>query len=127
VNPAKHLWKLAGAWAVLIFVLSSIPGRSFPKYKLFSYDKVLHALVYSVLGGLCFLALRRTRPMKTSRLIVLSVLLGTVYGLSDEFHQLFVAGRSADLHDALADCIGALLGASAVAMLLTMKARARVE
>jgi VanZ family protein len=127
VNLTKHLWKLAGAWAAVIFVLSSIPGRSFPKYQVLSYDKVLHALVYSVLGGLCFLALRRTWPMKTSRLLGLSVLLATAYGLSDEFHQLFVPGRCADLHDALADCIGGLIGASAVATMLMVKGRARVE
>jgi VanZ family protein len=123
VNSAPRIWKLAAAWALLIFVLSSIPGRSFPQYQILTYDKVLHALVYSVLGALCFLAIRRTWPIKTSRLIGLSVLLATAYGLSDEFHQLFVAGRSADLHDALADAIGALVGASAVAMVQTVKAR----
>jgi VanZ family protein len=123
VNPAKHPWKLAVGWALVIFILSSIPGRSFPKYQVLSYDKVLHALVYSVLGALCFVAVRRTWPMKTSRLIGLAALLGAAYGLSDEFHQLFVPGRCADLRDALADTIGALLGATAMATVQLARAR----
>jgi VanZ family protein len=123
VNPARRTWKLAIGWAVLIFLLSSIPGRSFPQYKILSYDKVLHALVYSVLGGLCFMAVRRTWAMKTSWLIGLSVLLAVAYGLTDEFHQLFVPGRSADLHDALADGIGGLFGALVAAALPLARAR----
>ncbi len=123
MNPARRIWKLAAGWAVVIFLLSSIPGRSFPQYKILSYDKVLHALVYSVFGALCFLAVRRTWALKTSWLIGLSALLAVAYGLTDEFHQLFVPGRSADLHDALADGIGGLLGAAAAAALPAARAR----
>jgi len=123
VNPGRRIWKLAAGWAVVIFLLSSIPGRSFPQYKILSYDKVLHALVYSVFGALCFLAVRRTWALKTSWLIGLSALLAAGYGLTDEFHQLFVPGRSADLHDALADGIGGLLGAVAAAALPVPRAR----
>jgi VanZ family protein len=123
VTPTSRIWKLAAGWAVLIFVLSSIPGRSFPAYKIFSYDKVLHALVYSVLGSLCFMAVRRTWTMKTSWLIGLSGLLVAIYGLTDEFHQIFVPGRSADLHDALADAVGGLFGAAVAAALPLAKAR----
>ena len=39
-----------------------------------------------------------------------AILLATLYGVTDEFHQLFVAGRSADRYDVLADCLGASLG-----------------
>ncbi|MGB5337658.1 MAG: VanZ family protein [Gammaproteobacteria bacterium] len=31
--------------------------------------------------------------------------------MSDELHQLFVPGRSADIFDVLADAVGGLLGA----------------
>lgn len=39
-----------------------------------------------------------------------AILLATLYGVTDEFHQLFVPGRSADRYDVLADCLGASLG-----------------
>ena len=34
-----------------------------------------------------------------------------LYGLSDEYHQSFVSGRCASLEDAVADGMGALIGA----------------
>jgi VanZ family protein len=124
VSPSQRVfWKLVGGWAVVIFLLSSIPGRAFPAYKILSYDKVLHALVYSVLGALVFLAVRRTWNLKTSSLILLATVFAAGYGLTDEFHQLFVPGRSADLHDALADTVGGLLGAGIAALLPVSRAR----
>jgi VanZ family protein len=117
-----RIWKLAFGWSAFIFVLSSIPGRAFPKARILTYDKVLHALVYSVLGGLCFLAVRRTWSLKLGWLIAAATSMAILYGLTDEFHQLFVPGRSADLHDALADGIGGLIGATLAAVLSIAKA-----
>jgi VanZ family protein len=109
---ARRFWWLALAWASIIFLLSSIPGKSMPDVPGLRYDKLLHALVYSVLGGLIFLALRQRSSLPTSRVVAISAAFALAYGLTDEFHQLFVPGRSADLYDAVADGIGALLGAS---------------
>jgi VanZ family protein len=117
----RRSWFLAGAWAVTIFVLSSVPGPAMPKVEVLRYDKVLHALVYSVLGGLCFLAVRQTWTLTRGKVIAAATLCAVLYGLGDEFHQLFVPGRSADLYDALADGIGGLLGASVAAILPAAK------
>jgi VanZ family protein len=111
-------WKLAVAWALLIFGLSSIPGAAFPASKLFSYDKLAHAGVYGVLGAFFYLALPRRRGTKPSMLLLVSTAMATFYGCTDEFHQLFVPGRSADWRDIVADAFGGLLGASAAALLL---------
>ena len=92
-----------------------------PKVEVLRYDKVLHALVYSVLGGLCFLAVRQTWTLTRGRVIAAATLCALLYGLSDEFHQLFTPGRSADLYDALADGIGGLVGASVAAILPVAK------
>ena len=113
----RRSWFVALGWAIVIFGISSIPGRSMPQVEALSYDKVLHALVYSVLGGLCFAAIRQTRRVTRGQAIGLAVLAATVYGFTDEFHQLFVEGRNADLHDGVADAAGGLLGASLAAML----------
>ena len=107
------MWKLALAWAVVIFALSSIPGRSFPDVAVFRYDKVLHMLVYSVLGAFCCLAL----PVPRKYAVPCAALVAILYGLTDEFHQMFVPGRSADLHDVVADGVGGLVGAGAAALL----------
>jgi VanZ family protein len=110
----SRMWKLALLWALFIFVLSSIPGRSFPQVSILRYDKVLHAIVYAVFGGICFFALHITLPRTTA--VLIAATLAIAYGLTDEFHQLFVPGRSADLYDVVADGVGGLLGASAAAV-----------
>ncbi|MGD8768566.1 MAG: VanZ family protein, partial [Desulfobacterales bacterium] len=54
---------------------------------------------------------------KTSRIknnvklmVILSVVLSSLYGVSDEIHQYFVPFREADLLDVLADTLGGILG-----------------
>ena len=97
----------------VIFVLSSFPspdlGLSFPLK-----DKVMHMAAYGLLALLVYRACRMTWPGKLSpvQLLVISVLFASLYGLSDEFHQSFVATRQADGYDVLADFLGSLLGAA---------------
>ena len=43
----------------------------------------------------------------------------TIYGISDEMHQILVPPRTPDWHDVAADCLGALAGA----LLLTLAVR----
>jgi VanZ family protein len=40
----------------------------------------------------------------------LAMILVTVYGVLDEFHQHFVPGRSPDIYDVMSDAAGAMLG-----------------
>lgn len=119
MNRGAWFWKLAVAWALLIFGLSSIPGAAFPASKIFSYDKLAHAGVYAVLGAFCFLALRvRNATKGPGVLIAMSGVVTTLYGCTDEIHQLFVAGRSADPRDVVADAVGGFTGAFVASLLL---------
>jgi VanZ family protein len=72
-------------------------------------DKAMHAGVYAGLAGLVSLGIRRSHdrvhPVAQFLIPVLFVLL---YGISDEFHQWFVPGRSCDVADLGADMAGAL-------------------
>ena len=120
-RPARF-WIPAVLWALLIFVLSSIPGASFPPSEFLTHDKLLHAAVYAVLGAFCFLAVPRSWSQKTSVLVFYAGAMATIYGLTDEFHQLFVPGRFADLRDVLADSVGGFVGAQAASMVLAAKA-----
>jgi VanZ family protein len=113
----RRFWFLAAGWALTISLLSSIPGPKMPKVDVLRYDKVVHALVYAVLGALLFVAIRQTWTLTKARVIAIAAIGALLYGLTDEFHQLFVPGRSAELYDALADGIGGLLGASVAAIL----------
>lgn len=72
-------------------------------------DKLAHAVVYFVLAILFW---RSARHVIQSPLVLawVSVGLASLYGVSDEWHQSFVEGRSADWLDWLADTVGAGLG-----------------
>ncbi len=83
-----------------------------PRIEVLRFDKVLHAAVYSVLGGLCCLAARRTWSLDRRAVVVVGALCALLYGMTDELHQLFVPGRCADIYDVMADGIGGLIGAA---------------
>ena len=96
------------AWAVLIFIFSSLPGSTIPS-PFFSADKVFHLGVYAVLGYLVARALGyygRARRF----VMVLSVLICFLYGVSDEFHQSFVPDRTPSFMDVAADTVGSCIG-----------------
>jgi VanZ family protein len=112
MKSGRRLWWFVVAWAAIIFALSSIPGKSMPDVPGLSYDKLLHGLVYSVLGGAFCLALRHGTSMTTSRVVATAALFAVAYGVTDEVHQLFVPGRHADVFDVFADGVGGLLGAT---------------
>ena len=52
---------------------------------------------------------RLDSALLNSMRLFLSAVVTVVYGFSDEFHQLYVPGRSADMYDLAADAAGALL------------------
>ncbi|MBR9986421.1 MAG: VanZ family protein [Desulfosarcina sp.] len=105
-------WLPVIALGAAIFVQSSFPapdlGLSFPLK-----DKVMHMVAYGLLAVLFCRACRVTWPERLSpmQLLAISVLFASLYGVSDEFHQSFVAARQADAYDVLADFLGSLLGA----------------
>jgi VanZ family protein len=100
----KH-WIPAVVYSILIFVLSqqsSIPGADLAP------DYVEHFLEYGILAltvvwGLTAGLTRRLTP----RLAGIAFGACSAYGCTDEFHQLFVAGRFASLSDIAADALGA--------------------
>ncbi len=90
----------------LIFFLSSI-GDLGPAPAGTS-DKFWHFFAYGVLGALVLVALADGRPAGvTWRRAAAAVVFATLYGVSDEFHQSFVPGRTSDVMDVVADFVGA--------------------
>ncbi len=104
------------AWAGLIFLLSSIPASKMPKLAHYINDKVEHAGEYFIFGVLLYRAFEpaRNRNRFSWFRLIIPVLIVIVYGLSDEYHQGFVPGRSVDLRDVMADTTGGLLAALAI-------------
>jgi VanZ family protein len=98
-----------------IFFASSVPGDQIPGH---FWDKLVHLLVYAVLGVLFLVPLAEGRLSQvTTRAAAMAVGLSTLYGLFDEAHQAFTPQRSPDVQDLLADSLGAALGVAAILLL----------
>ena len=107
-------WIPVLAYAVLIYYLSSLSHPEYLAPTLFREisDKVVHAVEYGGLGILCYRAFRYAAGSWAARYaVLLAVVSATLYGFTDELHQLFVPLRQADGWDLLTDLLGAALGA----------------
>ncbi len=97
-------------YCLLIYIQSSLPpSQRLPDWPFI--DKLLHFACYALLGAL-FLRAFNTTPIKHNLklVVILSVLLSSLYGISDEIHQHFVPFRTADVMDALSDILGSIAG-----------------
>ena len=97
-------------YCLAIYIQSDLPSpESIPSFQ-FS-DKVLHFLAYAVMGVLFYRAYQTLRFKDNVRkLMLLSVVSASLYGISDEIHQYFVPFRDGDILDAVANTLGALCG-----------------
>lgn len=103
-------WIPVALWMGLIFYGSSLPGSDIPSIFPFQ-DIVYHCIIYAVLGFLCARAFARSAShAPRPHVIVAAVLIGVLYGFSDEFHQTFVPYRTASAIDVLVDGVGAVIG-----------------
>ena len=77
----------------------------------FVVRKTAHLTEYAILGFALLLHVMALQQKMNIRFPGLSAfLVGTLYAVSDEVHQLFVPGRSGEGKDVLLDSVGVLLG-----------------
>jgi len=70
---------------------------------------VAHLIEYGGLGFFCLLALRLDRHLSWFGAAVGAMVLTSLYGISDEWHQAYVPGREVDVRDWMADTAGGCL------------------
>lgn len=109
------VWGPAVAQMALIFAISSLHRPPLPEG---ISDHFGHSVGYLILSVALLRALARASWAGVSwRTGIAAVALSTLYGMSDEFHQMFVAGRTAAWDDVAADFRGAVIGAALVGIL----------
>lgn len=134
--PKIHLL-LPLLWMVVIFMLSQQPasissGQSGvfveqlrhitpsvdQQLLTFLVRKGAHIFAYFVLGILTFNALWRVdlSKFKFNSPAILSIIVCALYAASDEFHQLFIIGRSGELRDIMIDSCAAMAGVFVVSI-----------
>ena len=105
-------WWPPALWAAALLTATSWPSPHVPEVR--GGDKVVHAALY---GGLAWL-IARAEPRLVRRATSLALVLVALsaFAAVDEWHQLFIPGRSADVADWLADTVGAALALLAAAV-----------
>lgn len=104
-------------WAGLIFTVTALPGNCIPNiaspWSLLSFDKLIHAGLFSVLVALIFrgIYLQYSEKYLRLKIIALVIVIGIIFGgLTELMQSILSSGRFADIYDFIADSIGALLG-----------------
>ncbi|MDQ0269161.1 VanZ family protein [Cytobacillus purgationiresistens] len=140
------LWLPVVMWMALIFYLSHQPGTASSELSSGLTDMVVgiaeniipgadinldflehfirknaHFFAYFLLGIFVLNALRKKSGIKVSH-AGWALFICTLYAASDEFHQYFIPGRSAEVRDVLLDSSGALTG---ILLFLLFKRRIR--
>jgi VanZ family protein len=105
------VWLPPLVWAGLIFYLSSLSVIPLGEPPFPQSDKVAHFGAYAVLGALLFGALRGS-GVGLRRTAQLTLLVGALYGASDEIHQMSTPGRDSSFGDLAADTAGAAAAAA---------------
>jgi len=71
--------------------------------------KIAHFSIYSLVGIL-LMALLSTYNISENNKIFYTIIIGMIYAMSDEFHQIFISGRSGQVSDIILDTLGVAVG-----------------
>jgi VanZ family protein len=96
-------------YMAVIFSISSLPNPA-PEITARVSDRLLHGVEYGLLAVLLVRALAR-EGASWGTAVLAAIVLTSLYGASDEYHQAFVPGRISDVGDWIADTIGGAVGA----------------
>jgi VanZ family protein len=72
----------------------------------------VHVAAYAGLAATTVRALAKGFRDVTWRAVLGAIIISTLYGVSDEYHQVFVPGRTFEYLDIAADAIGSVAGAA---------------
>ncbi|MCL2757585.1 MAG: VanZ family protein [Coriobacteriia bacterium] len=110
-------WILVVVWAAIIFGLSAIPGSGFPSHPE-ALNVIAHFCLYAAFAVLLTWALSSSK-LSLWKVALIALAIASLYGASDEFHQVFVPGRTPDIMDWMTDTIGAFVGTCVVLFIIS--------
>jgi VanZ family protein len=97
-------------WFIVITILFCMPGNAFPDAAVFTYDKLAHSGIFTILvAGLSFAVYKQKG--RQPKLWAWFAVTGLLYGVVIEFVQKYwIPNRSFDVKDILADGTGCAAG-----------------
>lgn len=104
-------------WAIVILLLTGLPGSVFPRVVTFwdwlTPDKIVHVIIFGIFTFLMIWGYRAQYLMNQHRLkyLLTTIVIGVLFGALTEYLQkvLFV-GRCGNIFDFCADVVGCVLG-----------------
>lgn len=104
----SHLRVWGPVWAAMALIFAASALSRVPSAARAIDDGIWHGLGYGVLAALLLRAFAAARwEAVTGRTALLATAVATLYGVTDELHQWFVPGRTAEWSDLVADAAGA--------------------
>lgn len=124
---ALVLWTPVAVYMAAIFYVSSLSVIPGPVGYWFS-DTLLHMACY---GGLALFTLRALAGGRwtgvNAGVLIAAWLMATLYGVTDEWHQMYVPGRTSELRDLVNDAAGALAAVGMAGAWGIMKGPSRAD
>ncbi|MCY1636244.1 VanZ family protein [Marinifilum sp. D737] len=100
-------------WAIIIFILCSIPGNDLPKTSAIHiphFDKLVHFGMFFIMGIFLMAELSFQTKLKKSQILLITIILVAVYGGTIEYlQQNYFTNRSGDYIDLAADILGGIM------------------
>jgi VanZ family protein len=90
----------------------------------FIIRKSAHMFLYFILAILIYITINKNSDIKT---YIMSLVLTALYACTDEFHQLFIEGRSGEIRDVMVDSTGALIGLIMIFLLMKIKNHSKLK
>jgi hypothetical protein len=105
-----YYWLPALIWGYIIFSFSSIQTHpvSVIHWQDFIVKKSAHLTEYGIFAVLVYRAFKGS-SYSSLKSFYFALIVCLIYGISDEFHQMFTPGREPTLRDSLIDASGAFI------------------
>ncbi|NQT22242.1 MAG: VanZ family protein [Candidatus Omnitrophica bacterium] len=104
-------WGPVFVYMALMWYISSRPVGKIAFLRIPFADKALHIAEFALFGYLLARALSYDRMDEDRILIpIIVIMLGVIWGVIDEIHQLFIPLRNSSIFDVIADAFGASIG-----------------
>lgn len=116
-------WAPLALYAGLVLFLSLMPDSGAPSY---GWDKANHFAAYGVMSFF-FMRAAVMYGVPSSRAALAAIIAASLFGIGVEFLQSFTLTRKAEVLDALANGLGAVVGAAGFAAFSRIKNRAEVK
>lgn len=100
-------------WAIVIFILCSIPGNDLPKTSMITiphFDKIVHFGMFFIMGIFLFAEISIQTKLKRTSITSVILLVITIYGgIIEYLQQNYFTNRSGDYWDLIADILGGII------------------